>query len=463
MEVLRRTPFRRISDAFDSPVSSLPEIGRMYWPALIETFAIYAVSLLNLAVYSTLGTKVVVGISMNDAVAFTINFTYTALGLAASVLISQHLGAGQEDAARKAFVQFFAVTTALSLVLSSALLLLRRPLMMLLYPTADPDAMRVCIFYFTGVMLLSPFNAMSGITIGMLRSYKRVGSATLITGLSYASILLMNTFTILALKKNYQWLLGGMLISRAIFAVLVYALCFSKRFRVTDFNWKANLAPDSAIIREFFRVGIPFILENAVFYIGSLVITMIAVRIGTLAAAINSLTNSLMNLLQCAGLAASNIAVVIVGRAAGIRDIATEKQYIRTFRRCCILLNTAMFALILALFRPIAAILHAEAEAIPTLFTSFLIVGISTVLLWPYGFLVPNCLKAAGDVRFATVTAIIILWVTRIAFAYLLGITFGLGIICVPVATAIEWLTRAVVFMIRSKKEVSYQHELIQQ
>ena len=54
------------------------------------------------------------------------------------------------------------------------------------------------------------------------------------------------------------------------------------------------------------------------------------------------------------------------------------------------------------------------------------------------------------------ITAILSMWIFRIAFSYLLALTFDLGVFGVWVAMTIDWLVRAVVFVFRYRSETWY-------
>lgn len=72
-----------------------------------------------------------------------------------------------------------------------------------------------------------------------------------------------------------------------------------------------------------------------------------------------------------------------------------------------------------------------------------------TILLWPASFVLPNGLRAAGDVRFTMTVSIVSMWVFRIGFSYLLAKGLQMGVLGVWIAMTIDWAFRILCFAIR--------------
>ena len=74
--------------------------------------------------------------------------------------------------------------------------------------------------------------------------------------------------------------------------------------------------------------------------------------------------------------------------------------------------------------------------------------SVFTLAVWPAAFVLPNALRAAGDVRFTMITSLVSMWIFRIGMSYLLGEPWGLnmGLLGVWLAMCIDWVVRAMVF-----------------
>ena len=80
--------------------------------------------------------------------------------------------------------------------------------------------------------------------------------------------------------------------------------------------------------------------------------------------------------------------------------------------------------------------------------------------LWTVAFCLPPAFRAANDVRFSMSIAIVSMWVFRVAFGYIFALPsveifglsipgFNLGVMGVWIAMSIDWVFRAVLFLIR--------------
>ena len=82
----------------------------------------------------------------------------------------------------------------------------------------------------------------------------------------------------------------------------------------------------------------------------------------------------------------------------------------------------------------------------------------SGILLWPAGFVLPNALRAAGDVRVPMAVSIVSMVTVRVGGSYLLGLHFGLGAIGVWIAMVGDWIVRVICFVLRARKKLWLEH-----
>lgn len=68
---------------------------------------------------------------------------------------------------------------------------------------------------------------------------------------------------------------------------------------------------------------------------------------------------------------------------------------------------------------------------------------------WVPSFSLPNTLRAAGDVVWTMVIAIVSMWVFRIGTAYFFSNMFHLGLIGVWIAMTIDWMFRGICYGFR--------------
>ena len=71
------------------------------------------------------------------------------------------------------------------------------------------------------------------------------------------------------------------------------------------------------------------------------------------------------------------------------------------------------------------------------------------ILLWPAGFVLPNALRAANDVRFTMLTSILSMIVWRMGLSWVLCVNMGMGAVGVWLAMVVDWICRVTCFVIR--------------
>ena len=88
------------------------------------------------------------------------------------------------------------------------------------------------------------------------------------------------------------------------------------------------------------------------------------------------------------------------------------------------------------------------------LFSSVIYWAGSAIFLWPAGFVLPNALRAANDVKFTMIVSILSMAVWRLGFSYLLCVRMGWGAVGVWIAMVIDWLCRVTCFVTRFRSGV---------
>ena len=75
--------------------------------------------------------------------------------------------------------------------------------------------------------------------------------------------------------------------------------------------------------------------------------------------------------------------------------------------------------------------------------------AVMCMVAWVASFTLPNTLRAAGDVMWTMVIAIISMWVFRIGTAYFFSNVFQLGLIGIWIAMTIDCMFRGICYTIR--------------
>lgn len=144
--------------------------------------------------------------------------------------------------------------------------------------------------------------------------------------------------------------------------------------------------------------------------------------------------------------------VTIVGQCVGAGDYEQAVYYTKKMMKITIT-ALAFTNLFIFVFAPqIFTLYNLTPETKELALTLIRYYNVMCIVFWPLSFTMANPLRAAGDVKFTMVIAIVSMWVWRVGFSYILGNTFGLGVFGVWVAMTMDWIFRGLAFTIRFLK-----------
>lgn len=156
------------------------------------------------------------------------------------------------------------------------------------------------------------------------------------------------------------------------------------------------------------NTSLPFAMEQLCFNGGGIIVSMFIVKLGTESVAANAVSNSTLMVFYSMGLAVSNLSVTIVGQCIGAKD----KKMARYYGKKMVWLGEVSILVSLAA-------------------------------------LLPNVLRAAGDVNFTSYVSLITMWLIRVGCSYAVSMKLGYGIEGVWICMGGEWLIRSVIFIMR--------------
>lgn len=197
------------------------------------------------------------------------------------------------------------------------------------------------------------------------------------------------------------------------------------------------------------NTSLPFAMEQLCFNGGGIIVSMFIVKLGTESIAANAVSNSTLMVFYSMGLAVSNLSVTIVGQCIGAKD----KKMARYYGKKMVWLGEVSILVSLAALLPFLRIILKLYQALEnTLGQIYMLLAIAFVpmaLLWSTSNVLPNVLRAAGDVNFTSYVSLITMWLIRVGCSYAVSMKLGFGIEGVWICMGVEWLIRSVIFMVR--------------
>ena len=170
---------------------------------------------------------------------------------------------------------------------------------------------------------------------------------------------------------------------------------------------------------------------------------------GTVHISANAVANNLDAVGCIVGNAMGLAMITVVGRCVGAQDFAQTKHYTKKLLLWDYIAQGTVNLLVLLFLNRILGMYTLSPETRALSWTLVMIHNGVAILLWPAGFVLPNALRAANDVRFTMVTSILSMIVWRMGLSWILCVNMGMGAVGVWLAMVVDWICRVTCFVIR--------------
>lgn len=434
-----RTPER-------APLFSADALRRLIIPLVVEQFLAMTIGMADTIMVTSVGEHAVSGVSLVDNISTLLINVFSALATGGAVVAAQYLGSRDEQNACSAAKQLFYAIGALSAATMAVCLLFREPILRLVFGRLDDNVMEAAMTYFLLTAISYPLLAIYNAGAALFRAMGNSKVSMLASLLMNIVNIGLNAILIYGAGIGVAGAGFGTLFSRLAGAVLMTWLICQSGHRIhidhlLHFEFRGQL------VKKILRIGVPNGLENGMFQIGKLLVLGLVTPLGTSATAANAIANSVAGVVNVPGNAISLSLITVVGQCMGAGD---SKQAVRYTRKLMIIVYLAMGSLSVLLFfcaAPVVGLFGLTPGAAVMAIQVLRWCAVFDLIFWPMSFTLPNALRASGDAKFTMIVSMCSMWIFRIGFSYLL--VPQIGLLGVWVAMFIDWIVRAVVFLIR--------------
>lgn len=450
----------RIRNWFSGEDISFSFIVSLVVPVIIDQFFLVSFNFINTAMISSSGAEAVSAVNMVGSLHYFMVQIFAAVGLGGTVVIAQYYG-------RKNFREMgqMAASTvfgciAMALILTATFLILRDPVLGLLFGKATPAVMNNAKIYMTGLLISYPMQAVVEGTNGSLRGIGRTKASLKLSLLMNALYILGNVIFVSHLGLGVRGLTYSLNISRFLAVFFAIYTLYANR-ELLNIRRQYFRQPSFTKIRHIITISIPFATESLVFNGGKIIMQILIVSLGTQNIAANAIAVSWVQLSEIIPSALSTSLVPIVGQCIGRDNIKDARKLTKSF----VLLGCAAFLtvdlLLLPFFNVGMSLFNPPAGVLPLIFQIFLIYIVTHFLFWSISFILPAALRAAGDAKFTTAVSLLSMWLYRIGMGYFFGIYLGYGLLGLFAVTCSEWALRGTIFYLRFRGSKWYANKLI--
>ena len=439
---------------------SNPDLRKLLIPIIVEQLLSSLMGTADTMMVSNIGSAAISAVSLVDSINILVIQALSALSAGGAILCSQYLGSKNPKDANRAARQVLFVMTFLSVGLSAFCLILRTPLLHLIFGKVEADVMQNSQIYFFYTLLSFPFIGLYDAGASIMRSQNNSRNPMIISVISNFMNIGGNALLIFGLHMGVRGAAISTLLSRVFCAVVVLWQLRSDHAPICITNYAA-IRPDASLIKKILFIGIPSGIENSMFQFGKLAIQSTVSTLGTVAIAAQAMTNILENLNGIAAIGIGIGLMTVVGQCLGAGRKDEAVYYIKKLSFLSEIVIIVSCLLVFALTKPVTMLAGMEPESAKLCFSMVTFITIAKPVCWVFSFIPPYGMRAAGDVKFSMITSCCTMWLCRVSLCIYLCRVWGFGPIAVWIGMAADWTLRAIIFSIRFHSRKWLNHHVI--
>ena len=422
------------------------------------------------------GDDIVAAITQVDQVSNLLIQLFVAFGAGGAILTSQLLGADKVEEANKSAKQLAVIMLIISLVVMAVCMALNRQILGLLFGDQPKMTMDYASDYFMIMAASYPFLAIFNCCAALLRA-QRKSMNTMISGvISFFLNIGFNAIFIYWAKLEVIGVALGTLLAR-IFPAGLTLFLLSRKDNLVKIKIFEKFRFNGGHLKKILHLAVPSGIENSLFQLGKiLVIVFISIAsynvltdvidpetglliVKNYEAAANSAAYNVNTMSSIVGNGINTSILTVIGQAIGTGDLGQVKYYIKKMITLSYIGNAACVAVVWALATPILNFYGVSDEARDIAWKCLCVCLAFQFFTYPLSFGLPSVLKAASDVRYVMVAAIVSMIVFRVGLCYFLtcdwvyemsGYTFGhMGAMGLWIGMIADWCMRGLLFGVR--------------
>lgn len=424
------------------------DLAFLILPLLVEQFLVILVGMADTIMIASVGESAVSGVSLVDQVMILWISLFSALATGGAVVVGQYLGQKKVEKAREASWQMVWFGTFCAIGIMLLLYMGKTFVLQVVFGKIQADVRNHADIYFMIVTASIPFVAIYNLTAAIFRTMGDSRTPMQVSVLMNLINVAGNAALIYGAHLGTPGVAIPTLTSQVIAALILLLLLFNKKRELyLKATWRYR--PDWSMIGRILSIGIPNGLENSMFQLGKVLVLSLISTFGTYAIAANAVSNAVALFQILPGMAMTLAVTPVIARCVGAGDYRQVTYYNKKF---LILTHISMAVVVGGLFliRPqILEAYHLSARTAEVTGRILTFHGICAVLIWPASFTLPCTFRATGDAKVCMYISIFSMWIFRIAFSYILGSYFHMGVFGVWVAMVIDWVFRTSCFLLR--------------
>ena len=424
------------------------ELANLIGPLVIEQLLAVFVGMADSIMVANVGEAAVSGVSLVDNIMILIINIFAALATGGAVVAGQYIGRKDEKSACKAATQLVWFVSLSAVAIMILVYFGKDIILNQVFGHITAEVKGHADIYLLIVTASIPFIALYNGGAAIFRAMGNSQVSMRVSLLMNAINVTGNAILVFGLRIGTAGVAIPTLISRMV-ATIVITVLLCNQTRILHIERTLKIRFDGRMIRKILAIGVPNGLENSMFQLGKILVLSLVSTFGTYAIAANAVSNAIALFQILPGMAISLAITTVISQCVGANDYEQVHYYLK---KLLAIIYVAMVGTVALIFLALPLILKAYNLSDQTAAAATNIIhfhGISAMIIWPLSFALPAAYRAAGDAKACMYTSSVSMWIFRIGFSYLVGKYMGLGVFGVWVAMVIDWVVRAICFIIR--------------
>ena len=424
------------------------QLASLAGPIFIETLLVMMLGAVDTFMLSRHSDNSVAAVGVVNQLMNLIFLLFEVISLGTSILCSQYIGARRRDKVIQVVGISLIFNLASGLLISTCLYAFADDLLILM--GLRPDLMADGLPY---MKIVGGFAFLQALSLSLSASLRSADKAKYPMYVSIA-------VNILNIIGNYTLIFGrfgmpalgaeGAAISTSIcrFASVLILLAVLFKKHISSFP-KALFSPFPWIeLKNLLKIGIPSAGEHMSYSLSQVVITYFINMISNEALATRTYVANIVMFTYIFALSLSQGGAILIGHLVGMKEIHAAYTVGKRVMRLGAAMSVSL-SLVTAIFgKGILSMLTSDQWIITT----------GAAILWieillengrALNFFGVNALRSSGDIYFPVIIGIIVMWGIQVVGSYVLGISFGWGLIAMWAVFALDENIRGLIFLRR--------------
>lgn len=424
------------------------------WPAVLESFFVAFVGLVDSYMVSSLGAAAVASVGLTTQPKFVGLALFIAINVSISALVARRRGEENREGANRIFITALVFIILSALLISSLLVVFADQIIALC--GSEPETHDGAVSYFRILMGGMIFNCMQ---MGINSAQRGCGNTkiTMRTNLVSNTINVILNFLLIEGHFGFPALgIKGAALATVLGTVVacimsVHSVCKKDTFVSLIYIAMERMKPTISAFVNIVKVGYSVFAEQILMRVGFMATSLMAAAQGTEAMAAHQVGMNIMGLSFSFGDGLQATAVALIGYSLGAKDTELAKKY----GSICRMLGGCISVVLAALYFFGGGLLYNfffEEAVIVALGVNIMRVIAFIVVLQISQVIYMGCLRGAGDTLFTAIVSTISVTIMRTVGSFFFCYVMGWGIIGIWMGVVADQVSRLVLASMRFKQ-----------